>query len=122
MMSDQEQLILYGVLRGETYICCIEGHAYFLDRGLPPTPCLNWKAAINWCESLGDEYELPSKEVLNACYENDSIRKEFTEGWYWSSTTAKCNYSWVQYFYFGDKGTDSQLLTACVRSVRKIKI
>ena len=84
-MTEQEEFILDAVLRGEPFICCHDGYAYFLGPEAPDR--LNWQYAIDWCKSLGDEYELPNKEVLNECFKNDSIRKEFKRGgWYWSST------------------------------------
>ena len=122
-MTDQEHLILDGVLRNESFICCQDGYAYFLGPEVPDR--LNWQDGMNWCKSLGDEYELPSKEVLNECYKNKSIRKDFKcGGWYWSSTVHKKykNDAWLQYFYTGYQGLSTQTPTLYVRAVRRVAI
>jgi hypothetical protein len=122
-MTEQENLILDGVLRDEPFICCHDGYAYFLGPEAPTE--LNWQDAINWwCKSLGDEYELPSKEILNECYENESIRKEFVQYWYWSSTVYEKydNCAWCQDFDTGFKDYSYQSRMSYVRAVRKIKI
>ena len=121
-MTEHEQLMLDGVLRNEPFICCQDGFAYFLGPEAPND--LTWQDAINWCKSLGDYYELPSKYILNACYENKSIRKEFVPYWYWSSTVhykyADC--AWSHYFYDDIQSYYGQALALFVRAVRKIKI
>ena len=121
-MTEQEQLILDGVLRNEPFICCYDGYAYFL--GPDAHTLLNWQYAINWCKSLGDEYELPSKEVLNECYKNKSIRKEFKPYMHWSSTRSEIeDHAWAQGFKSGIRTHDSiHVRFFGVRLVRKIKI
>ena len=118
-MTELEHLILDGVLRNEPFICCHDGYAYFLGPEAPTR--LNWQDAMNWCKSLGDEYELPTKEVLNVCCENESIRKEFLPDWHWSSTVHGNNDNGIlQYFpsvYLGDAPRSN---IYCVRSVRKV--
>ena len=120
-MTEQEQLILDGVLRDEPFICVHDGYSYFLGPEAPTE--LDWQDAIDWCKSLGDEYELPSKEIINTCFKNKIIRKEFKRVWYWSSDenhryvsdSAFCVCIW--HFLSTSKNS-----TNSVRSVRKIKI
>ena len=122
-MTELEHLILDGILRNEPFICCHDGYAYFLGPEAPDR--LNWKDAMDWCKSLGDGYELPTKEVLNECYKNESIRKEFKGGWwYWSSTVHEKykNGAWFQYFTNGNQNYSSQAYTYYVRSVRRVAI
>jgi len=124
-MTEQEEFILDAVLRGEPFICCHDGYAYFLGPEAPDR--LLWQDAIDWCKSLGDEYELPSKEILNECWMNESIREEFSSEWYWSSTVYEnydnyANYAWDQSFYDGIQNNVNQAFTSYVRAVRKIKI
>ena len=122
MMTEQEQLILDGVLRNEPFICCHDGYSYFLGPEAPTE--LDWQDAMDWCKSLGDSYELPSKEIIIECYKNESIRKEFKRVWYWSSTVdgRYKNSAWLQHFYNGTQSNEKQALTLYVRAVRKIKI
>ena len=121
-MTEQEQLILDGVLRNEPFIGVFDGYAYFLG---PEAPIeLNWQDAIDWCKSLGDGYELPIKEILNECYQNEPIREEFKKSWYWSSTVYE-NYdndAWIQGFTSGPQSSLNQPYPLYVRAVRKIKI
>ena len=121
-MTEQEHIILDGILRGESFICCQDGHAYFLGPDL--SSGLNWQDAMDWCKLLGDEYELPTKEVLNECYKNESIRKEFKQKWYWSSTVHDeyAYYFWGQSIFTGKQFYDSNTNMNYVMAVRKIKI
>jgi hypothetical protein len=125
-MTEQEEMILDGVLRDEPFICVHDGYAYFLGPGAPNR--LNWQEAMTWCKSLGDEYELPSKEILNECYQNESIRKEFDRhmpaSLYWSSTVHEkyTDYSWFRNFGVGHLATSIHTNMFYVRSVYKIKI
>ena len=123
-MTEQENLSLDGVLRNEPFICCHDGYAYFLGPEAPTK--LNWQSAIDWCKSLGDEYELPSKEILGECYENEIIREDFKcGGWYWSSTVHKKykNNAWLQDFlYNGNHSSGNQTYTTYVRAVRRVAL
>jgi len=118
-MTEQENLILDGVLRGEPFICVHDGYSYFLGPEAPEM--LNWNEVVEWCKSLGDEYELQSKEILNECYQNESIRKEFKPFWYWSSTVDEY-YACIHDFKTGLQYNIAQDHTRYVRAVRKIKI
>ena len=120
-MTENDQLILDGVLRNEPFIGVFDGFAYFL--GPNSTTRLKWQDAMDWCKSLGDEYELPNKEILNECYKNESIRKEFKQMWYWSSTVYDRfkGRAWFQFFYDGFHHTNFQENTQSVRAVRKVK-
>jgi len=121
-MTEQEQLVLDGVLRNEPFIGVYDGYAYFLGPASPTE--LDWQDAMSWCKSLGDEYELPTKEILNACWMNESIREEFLPNWYWSSTfyVMLKDRSCVQSFDDDDQATSHHTFMHCVRAVRKIKI
>jgi hypothetical protein len=79
---------------------------------------------MDWCKSLGDEYELPSKEILNECYENESIRKEFKPCLHWASTKSEIeDQAWAQGFNSGIRTHHSiHVRFIGVRLVRKIKI
>ena len=122
-MTEQEQFILDGVLRDEPFICVHGGYAYFLGPEAPTK--LNWQDAMTWCKSLGDDYELPSKEILIECYENESIRKEFfNHNWYWSSTMYEKykNHAGHHHSRIGVQYGSDTPNTHYVRAVRKIKI
>jgi len=57
-MTEQENLILDGVLRGEPFICCHDGFAYFL--GPTSHTTMTVYDALEWCNALGDDYCLPT--------------------------------------------------------------
>jgi len=121
-MTEQEQLVLDGVLRGEHFICVFDGYAYFLGpEALTP---MGLRDACAWCKSLGDGYELPSKEILNECYKNESIRKARPGTYYWSSSPfpSAPSRTWHISFSTGTiQSADNRFLLFVV-SVRKIKI
>ena len=121
-MTEQEEFILDAVLRNEHFICVFDGYAYFLGPEAPTK--LNWQDAIDWCKSIGDGYELPSKEILNECWVNKSIRREFKPSWYWSSSVYEKykDNAWYQHPIYGGQYTNNPALTLYVREVRKIKI
>ena len=83
---------------------------------------MTWLDAFEWCKSLGNEFELPSKEVLNACYQNENICKQFKLGWYWSSTMHSENLSWGQCFITGYQTDYEHDNNSYVRAVRKVVI
>jgi len=121
-MTEQEHIILDGILRDDPFSGVYDGHVYFLGAESPER--LDWQDAMNWCKSLGDGYELPSKEILIECWVNKSIRREFRPSWYWSSSVygKYKNCFWNQSFNYGGQYTNNQAITLYVRSVRKIKI
>jgi len=121
-MTEQEHIILDCVLRGESFICCQDGYAYFL--GPEASTLLIWQDAMDWCKSLGDGHELPSKEILNECYENESIREEFKQKWYWSSTVHDeyTYYFWGQSTLTGNQFYDCKTDTNYARAVRRVAI
>ena len=121
-MTEQEQLMLDGVLRDEPFICVHDGYAYFLGPEAPTK--LNWLHAMNWCKFIGDGYELPNKEVLTECYKNKTIKEEFKPVGYWSSTADEKYKAYVWFRDFGVGHLVSSIHTNFFygRSVRKIKI
>ena len=122
-MTEEEQLILDGVLRNEPFICCHDGYAYFL--GPDSYASLTWQDAIAWCKSLGDDYELASIEIIAECYQNERIRTEFGATWYWSSTIHERhhNSAWSLHIATGGQNYLDILINLCnARAVRKIKI
>ena len=80
-MTELEELILDGVLRNEPFICVHDGFAYFL--GQCSSGLFDWNDAMDGCKSLGDDWELPSTEILTMC----TAKNFLIEGqWYWSSS------------------------------------
>ena len=52
--------------------------------------------AFEACNSMGDGWYLPSKNELDALYQNRDAIGNFSTSWYWSSTEQNENYSWNQ--------------------------
>jgi hypothetical protein len=93
----------------------IDGIEYRLGPESPNR--LTWDKAIAWCESVGGE--LTSREVLLMCYVNETIRANFKEEYYWSSTKFSTISAWYQGFNNGDQSSSNTNTTAYVRAVRR---
>ena len=116
-MSEQD--ILMGILDG-TYICTQNGYAYFL--GTQADKTMTWHDAITWCESLGNEYELPNKDVLEQCYKKQEIKTQFNTDFYWSSSEYSSSDSWNQFFVNGYQYNSNKLNSCYVRAVRRLPV
>lgn len=101
----------------ELFIGELNGKRYYL--GPEASERMTWLDAVNWCESIGEGYELPSRIVLLMCYENDALRDQFNvDNWYWSNTAYRFNDRWVQHFLYGDQGSNTEDYLYYVRAVR----
>lgn len=116
-MSSEE--IVLGILN-DTYICTHDGYAYFLGPQADKT--MTWHDAITWCESLGNEYELPNKDVLEQCYKKQEIKTQFNTDFYWSSSEYSGTYSWYQTFNNGDQYGNNKNDSNYVRAVRRLQV
>ena len=67
-----------------------------------------------------DDWYLPSKDELNAMYENLAVNNVggFASDGYWSSSEASANYAWFQYFGSGYQFYDNKNIALLVRAVR----
>ena len=107
----------------EPLICAFDGYEYYLGPQAPEQ--MAWADAIEWCKSLGEDYELPTRIVLLACYANTAIRQEFdTDDWYWASTDLEftATNAWKQTFSNGYQATNTKATASSVRAVRKVLI
>ena len=61
---------------------------------------MNWAAAKEACEALGEGWRLPTKDELNILFENKEMIGGFAERFYWSSTDGDDDNTdaWVQEF------------------------
>lgn len=104
----------------EPLICTLDGYQYFL--GPQADDPLTWIDANLWRAALGDNYELPDRRVLLACYMNANIRNAFAAGVYWSSTEFSSSFAWCQTFGYGDQYTNVKGNACYVRAVRRLPI
>lgn len=93
---------------------------------------LNWNDAIEYCQSLGNGWRLPTIEELKEIYKNDRQKSssDFNCGYYWSSTVETDNtyndanriayQHWIKGGGIASKGLKTQLLR--VRPIRDYKI
>ena len=81
---------------------------------------MNWDDAMKACEGLGNGWRLPSKEELNAMYEqlHKQGKGNFKNEWYWSSSQNDSGGAWVVYFDPGNVGNYGKGLNYQVRAVR----
>ena len=99
-------------------ICEINGHRWLL--GPEADGKMNWKDAIEWCQSVGGE--LPPREILLMAYLNEDIKPLFKKSWYWSSTEFGAALAWRQAFYDGGQSDSDKTTINYVRAVRKYPI
>lgn len=97
----------------------VNGKCYYL--GPEADRKMNWKEARAWCESLGENFELPSRIIMLMCCNNKELRKQFKmDDYYWLSDDYRYNTSlgWHQNFTTGGQGTTIKTDTLYVRAVR----
>ena len=104
----------------ELLICELNGCQYFLGPEAPHE--LTWQDANHWCKSLGEEYELPNRIVLLACFMNPEIKQKFKDAWYWSSTEFSAGFAWYMHFNNGHQSYSNKLNYSRVRAVRKVEV
>ena len=66
------------------------------------------------------DWHLPSKEVLNAMYENRKRIGGFASSYYWSSSEYSSTSAWEQFFTNGLKGSNVKTYLNRVRLVRAL--
>ncbi len=101
-------------------ICELNGVRYFLGPEAPEE--MTWKEAMEWCQSLGEGYELPSRIVLLACFLNPETKQKFKEAWYWSSTEFSAGFAWYMHFNNGHQSYSNKLNYSQVRAVRRVEV
>lgn len=86
----------------------------------PPKKPMTWKKANEYAKSLGDGWELPTKNELQLAY--FSKIKGFMPNHYWSSDTYEYSedYSWLYYFLLGKADYSMKTSSNYVRCVRKV--
>lgn len=87
----------------------------------PPKKSMNWHKAIEYAESLGDGWRLPTiEELIDAC---DNNIEGFQAIHYWSSNTyaQDTNYACYVNFYFGVVILADKTFNYSVRCIRDIK-
>lgn len=81
---------------------------------------MNWEDAKKTCSKLGSGWRLPTKDELEAMYEQ--LYKKGLGNYqgtrYWSSTEFGSYFSWHQYFDFGFQYDYNKTTTFRVRAVR----
>jgi hypothetical protein len=78
---------------------------------------MTWEEAVEYCESLGDGWRLPTIEECFLMYNNKVINNNV----YWSSTEYVNYFAWFFYFNIGNASYNNEDVTNYVRAVRTIK-
>lgn len=112
-------------VKGEILICTLDGYQYFL--GPEYDGELDWENAKQWCESLGEGYEMPSRLMMLAICMNKATAALLTEySLFWTSTecpdaSRACLQSWLSgapgLQHYGGKS-----LAYRVRAVRRCRV
>lgn len=101
------------------FIVAWNGKRYYLGPEAEKT--MYYEEAQEWCKSLGENYELPSRIVMLMCYNNKVLRERFKmDDYYWTSEEQEYNsaYGWVQGFFNGVQSYHRKDCTYRVRAVR----
>lgn len=110
----------------ETLICTLDGYQFYL--GPEYDGELEWDDAKKWCESLGENYELPNRLVMLAICMNEATAALLTEDSYWTSAEFEGDpfyAAWLQEWSSGSPGlqgyaSKSHLYRA--RAVRRCRL
>lgn len=103
----------------DQFIGEVNGKRYYL--GPEAAELMTQQEARGWCESLGYDFELPSRVVMLLCYNNEELRNQFeTEGYYWTDDVYENRSSdgWYQYTNFGIQSYANKTTAFYVRAVR----
>lgn len=110
----------------EILICIIDDHRYFL--GPEYDGELAWHAAKQWCESLGEGFELPNRSVMLEICTNKATASLLTQhSFYWTSTEDENDTSraWLRHWNSTSLGFQyiaKKSLAFKVRAVRRCRI
>jgi hypothetical protein len=86
---------------------------------------MTWQEAVDWAESLGEDWVLPTRwqlQVMYRAYELGHPELQDMKGkYFWSSSTFVYNtyFAWYVHFNYGLVGTDSKTDSNYVRCVRR---
>lgn len=80
---------------------------------------MTWHEAMEWAESLGNGWRLPTIVELRMAYEFDV--GGFSPDYYWSSSEDSADDAWGQYFNFGYQEYYDKRNKKRVRAVREVK-
>ena len=87
----------------------------------PPKEPISWHKAIEYAESLGDGWRLPTRaELIDVC---DNNVEGFNGSFYWSSSTyaRDTTYAWYVDFDDGGVGYSGKTGNGFVRCIREVK-
>jgi len=101
----------------------LEWMAQDLDKSMP------WQEAMDYCESLGDGWKLPTVEELQSVLDYTKLSPAIKldvpvqSDWYWSSTVyvGDTDFAWVVSLNYGNVINDSKTNTNYVWPVRDVK-
>ena len=87
----------------------------------PPVKRMTWHEAVDYAESLGDGWRLPTRSELINAYDSDVIG--FKKNSYWSSSmyAQATNNAWYVGFYSGNVYNNDKTYNNYVRCVREVK-
>lgn len=87
----------------------------------PPEKPMNWNEAIEYAESLGDGWRLPTRAELIDAYDNNVGGFDFS--YYWSSRyyVRDYTYAWLVDCDLGSVSVDFKTSGGFVRCVREMK-
>jgi len=97
----------------------VNGKRYYL--GPEADEQMTQEEARDWCASLGDNFELPSRVVMLLCYNNKELRKQFqTDDYYWTNDEYEndSSFGWLQFFNNGGQNYSTKTIARYVRAVR----
>lgn len=106
------------------YIGEVDGFKYYCESSDHFGEC-GWHEAKEYCESLGNGWEMPNRVVSLLMYGNKEVRKTLKEdAYYWTSEENSSTSAWLQHSPSGRQYTSSKTYpdNSYVRPVLKIKV
>ena len=109
--------IYAGIVRGRD-----KAPDYHLIVGDAMTGTAQWKAAMAWAASLGEDWSLPFRTEQSVCYAN--VPELFEKEWYWSREeyAGDESYAWYQNFSGGSQDYWGEDYEFRARAVRRLPI
>ena len=96
-----------------------DGHLVLLPD--EPTDKLNWAAANDWAQRLGNDARLPKRFESALLYAN--LRDKIdTDGWYWTGTQYSYHDASIQTFYDGSQSNYDKSYEGRARAVRRLAL
>lgn len=107
----------------EILICTLDGHRYFL--GPEYDGEMSWDDAKKWCESLGEDYELPNRLVMLAISMNKETAALLTNHEFYWTASDDASDACAQHWHSSPPGSQlyfSKSATFRVRAVRRCRV